>query len=70
MYKALAILSITAIVTATPFSGWVGQGQGPTGLQTNYEATFEDIDSDLLSTFVPTRQIGPYDGLDYQGVNK
>ena len=70
MYQSFAILAIAALVAAVPTPGHKKGGQkyqlGPQYNSIEYDATFDDLQS--LTQNVQIQQIGPYDGLDYEGI--
>lgn len=73
MYKSLAVLTLAAYAVAAPFPTQPegkGQDHSASDTQTNYESTFDDIDPGLVGSLADTREIGPYNGLDYEGISK
>ena len=65
----IATPTSTASSSSTPTAD--NAGSGPTGdyqtwSKTEYTATFDDLDR--LTDNVAVEEVGPYDGLDYEGI--
>lgn len=70
MYRQLVALSLAAFAAAAPLPGTTENASGAPSKNTKYTATFDDLNPGLLGGLISLTQVGPYDGLNYEGISR